>query len=113
MVFHVVTIPHFDKHYKQLKKKYRSLDQDLKSLAMRLRDGDFSLDTVMQGFENTIYKARIASRDQKKGKSGGFRIVYYVVTDDNKIILLDIYAKAQQENINAKEIMHMLARLED
>lgn len=33
------------------------------------------------------------------GKSGGARVIYYYVTNDSLIYLLDIYAKSQQENI--------------
>ncbi|MBF0234542.1 MAG: type II toxin-antitoxin system RelE/ParE family toxin [Desulfamplus sp.] len=73
----------------------------------KLKDGDFDGDKI-SGVGHAVYKVRVASIDQKKGKSGGFRIIYYVVTSDNIIYLLVIYAKAKQENISAKKIKALL-----
>lgn len=38
------------------------------------------------------------------GKSGGVRIIYYHLVDDQVILLLTVYAKAARESISAKEI---------
>lgn len=37
------------------------------------------------------------------GKSGGGRTIYYVLTDDNLIILITAYAKVDKEDLTAKE----------
>ena len=98
----------FAASYKRLKKKYKSLDDDIKPFVERLKVGDFSPDNMVQGFETSIYKARVASRDQGRGKRGGFRVVYYVVTPKGQVRLLSIYAKTQQENISPQEIKRLL-----
>jgi hypothetical protein len=38
------------------------------------------------------------------GKRGGARVIYFWSMADDKILLLDIYAKGQQENLAADEI---------
>ena len=103
----------FKKSFKNLVKKYRSLEDDLQPLLERLEKGAFSLDDAVPGFEGTIYKARLPSRDQKRGKRGGFRVIYYAITDEEIVILLAIYAKAQKEDIDTKEIKRLRAQWKD
>ena len=38
------------------------------------------------------------------GKRGGARVIYFWWTSADRILLLDIYAKGQQENLRAAEI---------
>jgi len=102
----------FQRDFKRLQRKYRNLGADLGTLLENLQAGSFDGDAV-PGFAHQIYKARVRSSDQSKGKSGGFRVIYYVVTDDQEVFLLTIYAKAKQENINAKTINQLLSQLEN
>lgn len=46
-------------------------------------------------------KTRLKSAS--KGKSGGFRICYYDLTEKNKLYLLFVYAKNDKEDLNAEE----------
>jgi mRNA-degrading endonuclease RelE of RelBE toxin-antitoxin system len=77
----------------------------------RLEAGLFVGDAV-SGFDNKLYKVRVASSDQNKGKRGGFRVIYYIVSDNNEILLLTIYAKAKQVNIKDSDVRRMLEQLE-
>jgi mRNA-degrading endonuclease RelE of RelBE toxin-antitoxin system len=49
-----------------------------------------------------LRKVRWAAKGH--GKRGGARIIYYWWTSDNRILLLDIYAKSEQEKLGAVEI---------
>ena len=60
-----------------------------------------------------MYKVGVGSIDQRKGKSGGFRVLYYVVTEDKNIWLLHIYAKANQLNPTSEQIRELNRILED
>ncbi|WP_245939826.1 type II toxin-antitoxin system RelE/ParE family toxin [Stenomitos frigidus] len=51
----------------------------------------------------TAFKVRVKNSNIQKGKSAGYRIIYQVETPA-KITLLTIYSKADQSNIDAKEI---------
>lgn len=49
--------------------------------------------------------------DVQKGKSGGYRLIYYVKTS-TKIILITIYSKSEHEDIAAAEIQQILTEFE-
>lgn len=67
----------------------------------------------LQGFIGDVYKVRVGSIDQKKGKSGGFRVLYYAVTENRNIWLLHIYAETNQLNPTAEQIRTLNRILED
>lgn len=88
----------FKRNLKKLIKKYPRIKKDLSALLDQLEEGVFQGDQL-QGLSCSVYKVRVASIDQKKGKRGGFRVVYYVVTPDKVVYLMTIYAKAHQEDL--------------
>ena len=49
-----------------------------------------------------LRKARWKS--QKKGKSGGVRIIYYWVTANHQIRMLYIYSKGTQEDLSKRQV---------
>ena len=103
----------FTKNLKKLKKKYSRIKTDLSPLIKNLEQGIFEGDKL-QGFDgDNVYKVRVASSDQKKGKRGGFRVIYYVVTDDSHILLLFIYAKVLQSNPSTEQIKEFKQAIED
>jgi mRNA-degrading endonuclease RelE of RelBE toxin-antitoxin system len=53
----------------------------------------------------------VRNRNANRGKSGGYRSIYYVKTSD-RIILVTIYSKSEQEDIEASEIEDILAEFE-
>ncbi len=57
----------------------------------------------LKKFSSTVYKVRIGSTDQNKGKRGGFRLVYIVIRKADIVYLMAIYAKAQKEDLTQKE----------
>jgi hypothetical protein len=50
-----------------------------------------------------IRKARAANPQRGKGKSGGFRYMYYYVEKDGQIFLLMIFSKDEQDNLTAAQ----------
>lgn len=44
----------------------------------------------------------------QKGLSGGFRIIEYLVTSENKVYLLDIYSKSAKEDISKNRIGNLI-----
>ena len=46
---------------------------------------------------------KIRLKSASGGKSGGFRVCYYFLTQDNELFLLLIYAKNVQENLTMQE----------
>ena len=55
-----------------------------------------------------LYKIRLKSTDMARGKRGGFRIIYYLLTQDKKIYLLTIFSKTEVENIDLNKLHEIL-----
>jgi hypothetical protein len=48
---------------------------------------------------------------KNKGKSGGARVITYVVVDDTVVFLLTIYDKSELDNISDIELKAMIKNL--
>lgn len=57
-----------------------------------------------------IFKIRLAITSKGKGKSGGARVITYLITENKEIYLVYIYDKSQLENITKEQIVTMLKR---
>jgi mRNA-degrading endonuclease RelE of RelBE toxin-antitoxin system len=93
-----------------LAKKYRGIRTDIQPTIEQLQSGELPGDQI-PGVGYAIFKVRIKNRNIQKGKSGGYRLIYYVKTNTN-IILVTIYSKSEQEDIAAEEIQQILAEFE-
>ena len=104
MNFKIYPTHEFKKQFKRLYKKYPSLKGDLNKLIQTLQkkpDSGISL-----GFN--LYKIRLAISSKGKGKSGGARIITYLVTEHKEIYLVYIYDKSQLENITKEQLAALL-----
>ena len=54
----------------------------------------------------TVYKVRLPNRAARRGKSGGFRVIYYAQFSD-RVTLLTIYSKTDETDISAREIQEL------
>jgi len=100
----------FKRDLRILAKKYRSIRRDIQPVINQLETGELPGDKVT-GIGYTIFKLRVKNSDIQKGKSGGYRVIYFLKTTDN-IILVTIYSKSEREDISAKEIKQILSEFE-
>ncbi|WP_413171048.1 type II toxin-antitoxin system RelE/ParE family toxin [Anabaena azotica] len=100
----------FKRNLSILAKKYRSIRKDIQPIIEQLQSGNLPGDQV-SGIGYTIFKIRVKNSDIQKGKSGGYRLIYYLKTS-TRIILVTIYSKSDQEDIAAEEIQQILAECE-
>ena len=99
--------PEFKRNLRALAKKYPHIHADVQPIIEQIRRGDNVGDQV-QGTGYTIIKVRIRNRDIGRGKSGGYRIIYYLKTITN-IILITIYSKTEQADISSAKIKQILS----
>ncbi|MBF0234313.1 MAG: type II toxin-antitoxin system RelE/ParE family toxin [Desulfamplus sp.] len=92
----------FKRRIKKLSKRYTNIKKDYAHLLEELKQGNLPGDQ-MQSFPGTVYKVRVASSDQKKGKSGGFRFIYYVIFDDNTAYMMTVYAKSKKTDLSSQD----------
>src|SRR5271163_3623117 len=58
-----------------------------------------------------LRKLRVAAKGH--GKRGGARIIYYWVVRRDRILLLDIYAKNEREDLTAAQLKQLRRLMED
>ena len=56
---------------------------------------------------HTVYKLRLRNTDAKRGKSGGYRIIYYLKSD-TEVLLVTIYSKAEQSDIAVEDVVRLI-----
>jgi mRNA-degrading endonuclease RelE of RelBE toxin-antitoxin system len=88
----VEAAPTFKRNLRTLAKKYRSICNDVQPIIEQLEGGELPGDRI-SGIGHEVFKLRVKNSDIQKGKSGGYRLIYYVKTAKG-IILLTIYTKS-------------------
>ncbi len=88
------------KFYKR-RKKYLKIAADIRPALEELRAGNFigdKLEGLAIPANTAVYKVRLPNSSINVGKSGGFRLLYYVTIAD-KIYLAKIYSKKDDNRI--------------
>jgi mRNA-degrading endonuclease RelE of RelBE toxin-antitoxin system len=104
MPYSILTVPEFDRNVKSLFKRYKNIRLDLEKLTTLLQENPISGTHLF----NNCYKIRLANSSIPTGKSKGFRVIIYHISQDANIYLLSIYAKSDRENISDSEIKEIL-----
>lgn len=100
MNYNIIPIDKFKKEAKRLIKKYPSLKKELSELNSLLTTNP----TAGMPLGNDSYKIRIAIKSKNTGKSGGARIITYVITENKEVYLLTIYDKAELDTLDDKTL---------
>ncbi len=88
------------KFYKR-KKKFLKIEEDVKPAVKEIQAGNFigdKLEGLNIPLNTTVYKVRLPNSSINVGKSGGFRLLYYVAIAD-KVYLVKIYSKKDDNRI--------------
>ncbi len=85
----------FRKNLKKLAKKHRSIDNDMLALIIELEKGNFAKAIKLKDRQN-IYKTRVRSSNNNKGKSGGFRIVFEKKDKELVVLFIDVFVKSKR-----------------
>jgi addiction module RelE/StbE family toxin len=93
----------FLRRLKDLEKRYRQIKKDMQPVIETIEAGDFPGDQIT-GTGFSVFKIRSKNRDIPIGKSGGYRIIYQVVSPQLVLLLL-IYAKSDQSDVTLDEIL--------
>lgn len=107
MSFSVIPSDKFKREAKRLIKKFPSLKQELADLNAMLEKAPET--GISLG--NDTYKIRMAIKSKGKGKSGGARVITYIVTNNKEVYLLTIYDKSEFDNVDDKTLKTILDSL--
>ena len=75
----IVLTPRFQQYLRKLAKRYRSIRRDLTPLIKQLQLGETPGNRI-SGNKYQVIKVRLRNSDIKKGKSAGYRVIYYLKT---------------------------------
>jgi mRNA-degrading endonuclease RelE of RelBE toxin-antitoxin system len=102
----VVYSARFRRDVKRLFKRYRHIREDIQPLIEQIRDGKTPGDRI-QGTRYLVFKVRVKNSDALRGKSGGYRVIYYVRTQE-RITLITVYSKSDTADIPDDEIRRII-----
>ncbi|MFN3488617.1 MAG: addiction module toxin RelE [Emticicia sp.] len=97
----------FKKNAKRLSKKYRTLSQEIGLLGELIKQNP-KIGTQLGG---SLYKIRLASNSKNGGKSGGFRIITYMIEQTSNattVYLVTIYDKSEESSIAKKTLLNLV-----
>ena len=109
-IVQVTFSPTFNRNIRTLAKKYRNIRDDVQPIIEQLEQGELPGDQI-PGIGYAVFKLRVRNSDIQKGKSSGYRLIYYVRTATG-IILLTIYTKSEQIDIAADDIQSIISNYE-
>jgi hypothetical protein len=107
----VIPTDYFNKKAKPLVKKYKSLQDEINTLASKIEENP----TMGVDLGDNIRKIRLASKSKGKGKRGGFRVITYLLNiqkDETEVYLISIYDKSEIENVPKEEIQSIVKEIQ-
>lgn len=102
--------PEFKRSVRTLSKRYRHIRSDIQPIIGRLQQGEIIGDKI-SGTRYAVFKVRVKNSDIQRGKSGGYRFIYYLKTA-SQIILVAFYSKSDQGDISAEKINRIVSKFE-
>ena len=99
MSYEVIITDRFERRIQRLGKKFASIDDDYDRLLNELEQQPLTGDALGRD----CYKVRMRIAAKGKGKSGGARVITCVKIVGEKIYLLTIYDKSEQDSISDNE----------
>ena len=106
MNYAIATTDDFERDFKKLSKKYRSLKADVDALKEDLLKNP----TMGNPLGMNSYKVRMAIASKGGGKRGGARVITCLVlvdVENSDIYLLSIYDKGELDTVTTKQIKYL------
>lgn len=110
MNFEIIPTPDFEKSFKALAKRHRSLKQDFREFSEELKQNPFQGDELTPG----VRKIRMAIKSKGRGKSGGARVITYTVVtmeESGDVFLIDIYDKNDYSTVDLSILQKIIKQL--
>ena len=102
--------PEFKRQTRKLEKRYRQLRSDLQPMLTQIQTGEIIGDRL-QGISAEVFKIRVRNSDVNRGKSGGYRVIYWLKLPD-VVVLLDIYSKSDRDDVEISTIQNIISEFE-
>ncbi|MDM1299918.1 hypothetical protein HXZ94_15590 [Empedobacter falsenii] len=113
MELHVTLTDRFKNSLSIYKKEYKSIISDIQE-GFKDKSFDIAFEHNYRVSDSGIarlIKLRLKNKSANKGKSGGFRLIYYINKSTQELVFLDIFSKIGKngkEDLPDKEYLEML-----
>jgi len=104
MNYKVVISSEFAKEAKRITKKHPGIKKDISKLVTELTINP----TLGTDLGNNFYKIRLSVSGTNKGKSGGARVITYVILDQETVLLTEIYLKSEHDSADVSVLVNRL-----
>ncbi|MEO6694956.1 MAG: hypothetical protein ABIY50_10140 [Ignavibacteria bacterium] len=111
MTYEIRTTEKFERQAKRLTKKFPSLKNELAQLGENLSEDPIQGTSLGKSF----FKIRLAIKSKGKGKSGGARVITYLIFNKlkmgkvDRIYMTAIYDKSEFESISNKDLEQIIS----
>lgn len=106
----IVPLPSFVSAFKRFNKKFPSLKNDFLELEQSL----LLLPKQGEDLGAGLYKIRLANKDKVNGKSAGYRIITYLIEENQEsttIYLIKIYDKSEESSISKLILVKLVKQI--
>ena len=110
MANQVIPTELFENKFKRLKKKFVTLEQEIRELTGALE----ITPTIGVSLGAGLYKIRLASKSKGGGKSGGFRVITYLVNETEEgtdVYLIMMFDKSEESSIKKEALVKIVKHL--
>ncbi len=105
MSFEIIPLKPFERQLKRLVRKFPSLKNEIIGLVGALETNPNQGTSIGQG----CWKIRLSIASKGGGKSGGSRVITHVRVTSERVYLLSIYDKSEQDTLTDKELKALLS----
>lgn len=102
--FEIFYTSRFQKELKAIIKKHPDFKATFADFLDALQNQPYQGTPLGKG----CYKIRLAVKSKGKGKSGGMRVITFVVSKRKALFLLSIYDKGDKDTLSDKEILGLI-----
>jgi len=107
MSYRIVLAASFRGCIKRLEKRFRHVKDDVHTAIVQLLQNPAQGVLIPRDFG--VRKLRVRNTDLPKGKSGGYRLLYYVEMQPvPTIYLLLLYAKSDRDDVTLRELRQLI-----
>ncbi len=111
MNYKITLTDSFKVSIKELLKSYIHIKKDIRK-ALEILEVNPYLGVSIKGV-GKLWKFRVKNSDIKKGKSGGYRLIYFFNSNTKVIFPILIYQKTKKEDLTKKELKRLLKLLKE
>ncbi len=112
MTYKIQLTASFKRSVKKLKRRYPHIKEDLQE-GIELLSQTPQLGVIVPR-SGGVRKVRLPNRDAKRGKSGGYRLLYYLEAyEAQTLYLLFVYSKSDRASVTQRELKQLLDELSE